>query len=263
MEKDKIVIKWGSDSVTNNLGMDMDVLDQAANEIAGVHDQYDPVIVSSGAVAVGKTLWTPYRQGFRDTFNEPSDQAYAMMGSAACHLAWQGALDRYTIPSGQLLLTHHQIESLERPVLKEALLDCFKWGIVPVINENDALSIEELAKLAYGGDNDGIAGHIAKLIDAKIMIIYTGKGGLMDDNWEEVNRLTPGRYKWARALVEHRERRKPKDPENKGTGGMSSKLDVCIVAAGLGIKTYIAKVGTPIEDVINGESGTEIVAIAA
>lgn len=263
MEKDKIVIKWGSDSVTNNVGMDGAVLNQAANEIAGIRDQYDAVVVSSGAVAVGKTLWSPHRVGFRDTVSEPSDQAYAMMGSAVCHLAWQESLERYSIPSGQLLLTHHQIESPERPVLKEALMDCFKWGIVPVINENDALSTEELAKRVYGGDNDGIAGHIAELIKAKIMIIYTGKGGLMDDNWYEVSRLTPGRYKWARELVEYRERRKSKDPENKGTGGMSSKLDVCIDAAALGIKTHIAKVGTPIEAVLNGESGTEIVAIAA
>lgn len=263
MEKERIVLKWGSDSVTNDTGMDEDALNQAALEIAGIRDRYDAVVVSSGAVAVGKTLWHPYREEQSKSESEPSDQAYAMMGSAHCHVAWQKALSRFDIPSGQLLVTHHQIEGYEKPVLKNALEECFKWGIVPDINENDAFSIEELAKLVYGGDNDGIAGHIAVLIKASAMIIYTGKGGLMDDNWEEVRQLIPGRYKWARELVEFRERRKPKDASDKGTGGMSSKLKVCIDAAALGVKTHIAKVGTPIEDVLNGESGTEIVAFDA
>jgi glutamate 5-kinase len=263
VEKEKIVLKWGSDSVTNNVGMDARVVNDAANEIASIQSRYDAVVVSSGAVAVGKTLEFPFndRQLAQET---PSLQSYAMMGAGQWFATWQNALSRHNVASGQLLVTHNEIDNVvEKPVLQDALVDCFKWGIVPVVNENDALSVEELAKLVYGGDNDGIAGHIAELIKANAMIIYNGKGGLMDDNWEEVKRLTPSRYKWARELVEHRERREPKDVGDKGTGGMSSKLKVCIDAASLGIKTHIAKVGTPIEGVLNGDSGTEIVAIEA
>lgn len=260
MEKELIVLKWGSDSVTDDQGMDEARLNDAAREIDIIRERYAAVVVSSGAVAVGKTLWTPHQIG--EVPSEPSLQVYAMMGSGLCFSAWQKALSRYDIPSGQLLVTHNEINSpIEKPVLKDALRECIKWGIVPVINENDALSIEELAKLAYGGDNDGIAGHIAELLGATTLIIFTGKGGMIDENGEEVRVLSDDRYDWAKKLVSSRQRRE--DPRKKGRGGMASKLHVCHKYAALGIRSFIAQAGSPIDMVLEGETGTEIVAKAA
>lgn len=264
MEKEKIVLKWGSDSITNEFGMDEDLLNDATRNIDQVRDRYDVVVVSSGAVAVGKSIWIQSQAEETDIHNnpEPSLQAFAMMGIPLWSTAWQKALSKFDIPSGQLLVTHNEIDDpIDRPVLEEALQDCFRHGIVPVVNENDPVSTVELAKLAYGGDNDGIAGHIAHLISAEILIIYTEKGGLINEYDQEVPILTPSNYGWAKKMVNSRERRE--DPHKKGRGGMSSKLHVCHKYSSLGIRTFIAKQGTEIDDVLNGNSGTEVIAIEA
>lgn len=255
MENEKLVIKYGSEAVTNEHGMDQELLHQYASDIQVVRETFDVAVVSSGAVATGKALWTPYHD--QKNSNEPSLQTYAMMGSGQAFTAWQTALAHFDIPSGQILVTHKEIDDpTEKPVLKRALENCANTGLVPVINENDVLSVEELARLVYGGDNDGLGGLVAELTEAAYYIIFTKKGGLIDDSGDEVRVLTSDMYKWAKKLVSSRERR----ADSLGRGGMSSKLSICRKTARLGIKTYIAQSGQSIEAVLNGQTGTHVVA---
>lgn len=265
MEKEKIVLKYGSEAVTDQHGMNDDFLAQSAMDIAGLEDRFSFVVVSSGAVAVGRRLWSQLHEN-SDQMEEPTLQAYAMAGSGPSFVSWQSAFWEKGILAGQLLVTDVEIKNpIERPVLKNALRDCEEAGILPVVNENDAMSIKELAKLAYNGDNDGVGGHISILIDADHYIIFTKKGGLLDENGEEVRRLTPDRYKWAKKLVKARkiERERIHPEKQEGRGGMSNKLKISKKFAKRGVKVYIAKSGEPIEAVLAGDTGTQIIAKAA
>ncbi|MDQ5886503.1 MAG: glutamate 5-kinase [Patescibacteria group bacterium] len=257
MEKMKIVIKYGTEAVTHAAGMDVAFLYQQASEISKLRERYDFVVVSSGAVAEGKALWAPHRELFNV---DPSLQAYAMIGVGQYFLAWQKAMAKFDIPTGLVLVTHKEMDDPnERPVLERALSESRLAGVLPIVNQNDAICVDELEKLTYGGDNDGVGGHIASLIDADFFIMYTKNGGLINDDGYEVRTLTPEMYEDARKMVESRERQ----ADSKGKGGMGSKLSAGRKAASQGCRVFIARSGIPIEAVINKESGTEIVAIAA
>lgn len=257
MEKERIVLKYGTEAVTNDSGMDTEFLYQQAADISQLRDRYDFIVVSSGAVAVGRAMWLSNQDQYEE---EPSLQTFAMTGSGQYFSGWQNALAKFDIPSGLILVTHKEMDDpIERPVLECALSDSRKAGVLPIVNQNDAICDDELETLTYGGDNDGVGSHVSILMDAGYYIIFTKKGGLIDDAGNEVRTLMPEMYKNARKMVASRERRE----DSRGKGGMGSKLSASRAASSQGCRAFIAKSGTPIEAVISKESGTEIVAIAA
>ncbi|HMS50125.1 MAG TPA: hypothetical protein PKA02_01640 [Candidatus Saccharibacteria bacterium] len=254
MRNDALVVKYGSEAATNDHGMDIVRVEGYAADLCTERRQSGLIVVSSGAVAVGECLW-------RDLHGEeelPGKQALAMLGSAEATLVWQRAFAKHGVSAGQLLLTHREIDDgKEGPVLKRAIKACLKAGIVPVVNENDPVSKKELAKLAYGGDNDGLASHIAIDMKARTLIIFTQKGGLFDNRGREQATLTSTHFDSARDMVADRESKRRK---GKGTGGMTTKLDAAIDAAEAGVDTYIARAGTPVREVLEGQMGTRLIA---
>jgi glutamate 5-kinase len=262
MEKSTLVIKYGSEAVTNEHGMAIDKVQAYALDAYEASANHELVIVSSGSVAVGECLWR--QMDHADDTVEPSLQAYAMMGSGESFSTWQRALSNHNIAAGQLLVTHKEIDDpSEKPVLLDALRSCRDSGIIPIVNENDALSVVELAKKAYGGDNDGIGLHIATVVHASELILFTNNGGLLNDQGEEIRNLGKQDHKAALRMIKNREQVNAVDGNRKGRGGMTSKLSIGIEAAHLGIRSYIAKAGSPIEEVLAGNTGTHIVANTA
>lgn len=250
--KDVLVLKYGSEAVTNGQGVDMECIGLYSDDIQEAQERYNTIVVSSGAAAMGRWLWEEHGGGEE----MPTPQEQAMMGSAYACIGWQSELLKRGIFSGQLLTTHHEIEDkIERPVLSEALYNCFERGIVPIVNENDALSIKELAKLAFGGDNDGIAAHIARLVGAKHLILFTKRGGFFDEDRQEVREIRPEQRSWALDIAKRRQTDRQAKGK-KGRGGMPSKLHHGFKAADAGTGTHIARAGARIEAVLDGEEGT-------
>jgi glutamate 5-kinase len=245
-ERDIIVVKYGSTSVSNKQGMDQVRVESYTDSLVALRQRYTVVVVSSGSIATGMALRAAANQR-----TKVSDQTLAMLGAPQSVGAWQAAFARHDVLAGQLLVTHREIDDPdEGAMLKRALHDNLSAGVISVINENDALSDVELAKLSYGGDNDGLAAHIAKAVGAQSLLLLTGVRGLIDTNGQTVSMVNKDNLVAAQALAG--------ESDGLGRGGMASKLAASILANESGITAHIAHAEADLLQVLDGVSGTTV-----
>lgn len=237
------VVKYGSSSVTNSRGMDTRRLHSYAHELSDLQHKYDVVVVTSGAVAVGRSI-------LGEKAKDASDQTLATVGSGRSFTAWQLALAQREVHAGQLLVTHHEIvDPEEGSSLRDVMRANAKLGVVSVVNENDALSDIEIAQLRYGGDNDGLAAHIAEVLEARHLCLMTDVPGLLDADGQLVAEVNPDNSEWALRLSEG-------PVNNIGRGGMRTKVGVSLKAASLGIEAHIGPADLGPLMLIDGQTGT-------
>ena len=168
----RVVVKVGSNTLTAADGLNIDVLESLSHQISTLIDNgREVVLVSSGAMAVGIR-----KMGFDRRPDEvPKRQAIAAMGQSGLMYAWETAFGRRGKKVAQLLLTSEDLTNRVRYLnARNALLTLLAWKVVPVINENDTVSVEEI-KL---GDNDNLAAMITLLMDADFLINLTDIDGL-------------------------------------------------------------------------------------
>jgi len=243
------VAKYGTTSVTNGEGMDQRRLDAYAENLANVTSEYGLIIVSSGAMLTGKY----FLEQLKGRHATATDETLATIGSSHVVTAWQSAFRPHGRLVGQILVTHHELDDPEESnKLETSLLDSLRVGVVPVVNENDALSDRELAKIAYGGDNDGLASHVAQRMGAHVLCIFTDVDGLYSGTeLVPVVHATAEEQAKARAAATHTQATKSSRPS-----GMPYKVDAAIKAANAGISTYIAHANADVEAVLSGTAGT-------
>jgi glutamate 5-kinase len=223
----RLVIKLGTGVLTTDasgLQLDRAQFARLAAEIAGlVSDGHPVTVISSAAVAAGvAALGLPERP-----LSLPGKQACAAVGQSQLMRAWQEAFAAHGLTAAQLLLTHGDIDSLQRRRNAEntlhELLAC--PGVVPVINENDSVAVEELRF----GDNDRLGAEVAGLCGADLFLILTGSDGLQ-----------AGGHRVPVVTDLGDARRHVTDEKGAhSTGGMGSKLDAVAFATGAGIETWI------------------------
>ena len=232
------VVKVGSALLTGDgQGIDADSLDRWCGQIADLHvEGRRVVVVSSGAVAEGCR-----RLGFDERPVTIHDlQAAAAVGQSGVSEAYEQAFRRRGRHIGLVLLTHDDLSDRQRYLnARTTLTTLLDLGVVPVINENDSVATEEI-KL---GDNDTLAGMVASLLSADVLVLLTDQKGL-----HEVDpRLEPGASLVAEAAAA--------DPSldamagggtgRLGRGGMVTKLAAARLAALSGTHTVIADGGAP------------------
>ena len=186
------------------------------------------VIVSSGAVAAGRAILPRVEEAGAAI---AARQALAALGQAQLIGLWQRFFER---PVAQVLLTHDDLRNRRRYLNARATLnELLRLGALPVVNENDTVSVDEL-KL---GDNDNLAAIVAVLIDAEVLFIATDIDGLFDANPRthplanlvpEVSELTPEVLAMASG-----------SGSEVGTGGMRTKLEAAAKAGAAGIDTIL------------------------
>ncbi|MDR6841085.1 glutamate 5-kinase [Pseudoxanthomonas sacheonensis] len=186
------------------------------------------VIVSSGAVAAGRAV---IHRKANAGAAMAERQALAALGQAQLIGLWQRFFER---PVAQVLLTHDDLRNRRRYLNARATLnELLALGALPVINENDTVSVDEL-KL---GDNDNLAAVIAALVDADALFIATDIDGFYTANprihadakpIEDVEALTPEFFAMAGEAG-----------SSAGTGGMRTKLEAAAKAAAAGIETFL------------------------
>lgn len=186
------------------------------------------VIVSSGAVAAGRAV---VHRKSESGAAMAERQALAALGQARLIGLWQGLFER---PVAQVLLTHDDLRNRRRYLNARATLnELLALGALPVINENDTVSVDEL-KL---GDNDNLAAVIAALVDADALFIASDIDGFYTANprihaaalpIDEVEALTPEFFAMAGDAG-----------SGSGTGGMRTKLEAAAKAAAAGIETFL------------------------
>lgn len=186
------------------------------------------VIVSSGAVAAGRGLL--HRKPATGVAMAER-QALAALGQAQLIGLWQRFFER---PVAQVLLTHDDLRNRRRYLNARATLqELLALGALPVVNENDTVSVDEL-KL---GDNDNLAAVVAALVDADALFIATDIDGFYSANPRihpeaqpilDVEALTPAFFAMAGGAG-----------SGVGTGGMHTKLEAAAKAAAAGIETFL------------------------
>jgi len=186
------------------------------------------VIVSSGAVAAGRAL---LHAAPRPGAAMAERQALAALGQAKLMAFWQGFFER---PVAQVLLTHDDVRNRRRYLNARATLrELLRRGALPIINENDTVSVDEL-KL---GDNDTLGAIVAALIDADVLFIATDIDGLCDRD--------PRRHADARPVLTVAEIGEDilamagGAGTTVGTGGMRTKIVAAQRAAAAGIDTVL------------------------
>ncbi len=174
-----------------------------------------------------------------------------MVGSAILVEAWRQAFNKFGVNVGQILVTYQDIEDrVEGGRLKKVIKSAIQHGIVPIINENDVLSDIELARLSYGGDNDGLASKIAVAVGATELMLLTNVDGLLDKKGKTVSVIDSCNIKKALMLTNGK--------SSVGRGGMQSKIEAAVQANWAGVKTHIGSPSANYESILSGKSGTSV-----
>lgn len=169
------VVKIGSALITaDGRGLDRESLRHWVDQIADlIAAGQEVVIVSSGAVAEGmrRMGWTRRPDSLHEL------QAAAAIGQMGLVQAWESCFQRRGLHTAQVLLTHDDLADRRRYLnARSTLRALVGFGVVPVVNENDAVANEELRL----GDNDTLAALVANLIEADLLVLLTDQQGLYD-----------------------------------------------------------------------------------
>jgi glutamate 5-kinase len=173
----RVIVKIGSSLLTNNgRGLDRTAIYEWAKQIAKLHKKgVEVLLVSSGAVAEGVV-----RMNLEERPKKLAAlQACASIGQMGLIETWWSALIQHGIQSSQLLLTHDDLSNRSRYLnTTGALTQLLEWRVLPVINENDTITIDEIKF----GDNDTLGAMAAAMVNADLYIILTDQEGVFTDN---------------------------------------------------------------------------------
>lgn len=172
----RLVIKVGSAVLTGPQGLNRVMVHRLSDQIAELRERDRDlriIIVSSGAVASGAR-----KIGMAERPRTiPHKQAAAAVGQGVLMEAWEAAFDKYGLLVAQVLLTSEDLAHRHRYLnARNTLETLMDWGILPIINENDTVVVEEIKF----GDNDQLSATIAGLIGADLVINMTDTAGLYD-----------------------------------------------------------------------------------
>jgi glutamate 5-kinase len=231
------IVKVGSALATNNgLGLNHALIDSWCAEIAALRaNGHQVVLVTSGSVAEGLV-----RLGWKErpkVLNEL--QAAAAVGQAGLVHAYENAFRAAGLLAAQILLTHDDVADRQRYLnARSTLATLLRLGVVPVVNENDTVAIEEIRF----GDNDTLAALVGNLTEADLLVILTDQEGLYTADPREDPDAT---------LVTYGQAGDPAlaamagEGGALGRGGMRTKIRASVLAARSGTATLIAAGRTP------------------
>ncbi len=248
MEKKRIVVKVGTSTLTHKTGKtNIARISDLVNVLADLHNMgHEIILVSSGAIAIGTSRLGLKRKP--DTIM--GKQAAAAVGQGELMFLYDKFFGEYDVVVSQLLFTYDALENSDN---KEHLTNTFnqllEYGSIPVVNENDSVSIEEL----LNGDNDCLSATVAELIGADMLILLTDTDGLYDGNPSEnpearlidiVEEITEKIEAFAGGAGK------------RGTGGFMTKVKAAKIATSAGIPVVVMNGADPkkIYDVLNGEN---------
>ncbi|MEA2681432.1 MAG: glutamate 5-kinase [Candidatus Binataceae bacterium] len=226
----RLVVKVGSAVLSDPNGLRADVIANLARQIdAIIRDGREVVLVTSGAIAAGRA-----RLGRRaSTIAER--QAAAATGQIDLMRQWAKAFDAHGRTVAQLLLTHQDLAERKRRLnATHTIESLFAAGVIPIVNENDTVAVEEIRM----GDNDVLSSLVAGMVQAGLLIILSDVAGVLtgDPRTRSDARLIPlitDPEAGMRGLV-------AESAGPLGVGGMATKLKAARQAARAGICVIIA-----------------------
>ena len=245
----RLVVKVGSNVLTEDHGLNLKAIRSISRQICRLIDSgLEVILISSGAMASGvKKIGLDKRPD-----EIPKRQAIAAVGQAGLIMEYEKAFARYHKKVAQILLTGDDLNNRRRYLnARNTLCMLLSWQVVPIINENDTVMIEEI----QFGDNDNLAAMITLLMDADILVNLTDIDGLYTKN--------PRKYPDAELIPlvstirENIVKVAGDIPGPLGTGGMLSKINAARKVTASGIPMVIANGDKP-DILIKLFSGKEI-----
>lgn len=252
-DKKRIVVKIGSSSLTHpeTGGLNLEKMERLVRILTDIRNQgKDVVLVSSGAIAVGrKALGLMERPKERAV-----KQACAAVGQANLMMVYQKLFAEYNQRAAQILMTKYtMINDISRTNAKNTFEELFRMGVIPIVNENDTVSTEEL-DLDFG-DNDTLSAIVTALVEGDLLILLSDIDGLYTDDphtnanaklipcVEELNEELFGMAKGSQSSV--------------GTGGMTTKLSAARIATASGADMVITN-GDKVRNINRIMEGKEV-----
>ena len=242
----RLVVKFGTGLLTDDKNrLSLPAIERLARQVAALRaDGRQVVLVSSGAIAAGMSAL-----GFTKRPQElPALQAAAAVGQGKLMAAYDKAFGKLGLNVAQILLTHDDLKSRHRHLAARNTIDTLlERGIVPIINENDTVAVDEIKF----GENDRLGALTAALIDADLLIILSHVEGLLDRDQHLVPVVTEITHD-IEALAGGTDR-------TTSVGGMKSKIAAAKICVRAGIPLIIAdgdRDGVITELVAGTETGT-------
>ena len=228
------VIKVGSSLVTKNgRGLNLDAIANLAAQLANLVDiGKEVILVSSGAIAEGmnRLAWDKRPHAVYEL------QAAAAVGQMGLIQAYESYLQKHSLHSAQVLLTHEDLQDRKRYLnARTTLRKLLRLQVIPVVNENDTVSTDEIKF----GDNDTLAALVSNLVEADTLIILTDQQGVYDQ--------PPVKNSSNHKLIDELPANDPlldkiagPSTGELGRGGMITKVHAARLAARAGAATIIA-----------------------
>jgi glutamate 5-kinase len=231
----RFVVKLGTNLVTGDgEHLDFQRLADLVGQVAQLHRQgLEVIVVSSGAIAAGRDKLGLTRE-HRDI---PFRQVLAAVGQSRLMQAYDQLFSRHDITIAQTLLTRADIsDRLGYLNARNTLLALLELGVIPVVNENDVVAVDELEGIRFG-DNDNLSALVANLVDADLLMLLGVVAGLYtrDPNRDPDAKLIP-KVESIDASIE----RLAGGARGWGTGGMVTKLEAARLATVSGVAVVIA-----------------------
>lgn len=228
---DRVVLKIGTSSLVTDGALDPVKLDRLCETVhRGLLAGLRPVLLASGAIAIGRTLHPALAGG-----DPVALQVSAALGQSRLYSAIQTAFADRGVRTGQLLLTPPDLVDEDRgDGVLATLRTMLALGIVPVVNENDALGVR---------NNDVLAALLGGYLQAGLLLLLTNVSGLYDSNPKVVEDAR--HIEEVPVLTAETERLAGGSIGDGGTGGMRTKLGACWIATFSGVRTVIAESADP------------------
>ena len=238
-DKKRIVIKIGTSTLTHKTGrLNIRRIERIVKNIADLHNAgHEIVLVSSGAVGLGMA-----KLGLTSKPKEtPLKQACAAVGQCELMYFYDKLFSDYSLNVAQMLLTKYVLLEGRKENVQNALEELLSYNVIPIVNENDTVAIDELELEV--GENDSLGAIVATLAGADLLIIMSDIDGLYDSDPHEnpdaklipvVNEITEDVRKLAGGAG-----------SKLGTGGMITKINAAEIAVENGIDMIIVNGRNP------------------
>jgi glutamate 5-kinase len=232
----RVVAKFGTSLLTAGTSrLNMERMTDLVDQISRLHNQgVEVIIVTSGAIASGreKLGLTKKAKGVA------LKQVLASVGQSRLMNIYEELFNRHNIIVGQALLTKSVLSDRAGYLnTRNTLLASLEMGVIPIINENDVVAVDEIGEARFG-DNDNLSAMVANLIDADLLFILTDIAGLYtaDPNKDPSARMIP----LVEKIDDKIEKRVSGSTSGLGTGGMVTKIEAAKLATESGVTVVIA-----------------------
>jgi len=245
----RIVIKIGTNILTKNGGMDAGYVRQIARQINSLLKAgRQVIIISSGAIGMGAGQLEMRRK----ITNTKMRQACAAIGQPLLMTEYRKSFARYGVTVAQVLLTAQVLNNRRTYLnLRNSIETLLKLAVVPILNENDSVSTDEIGS-AFG-DNDKLSALVASKIDADLLILLSDIDALYDKNPRKFAdaRAIPAVFEITADIIRNAGGR----GSMHATGGMKTKIEAAKIASNAGFRIVLAdgRVKNVIGRIIAGE----------